>query len=199
MTHLRQRMLEELQRPNYSPATIRFYLPCVAEFPLHFHRSPDQLGAEDIRQFQLFLIKQKRGDSIGIVLGEPSRYRRAHKNQAISAQPSERAREGTRRALHFPKMKRHRWRKRDDCNRRALIFSRTRRDESSQTRSSPPIHFDGLSATRGSVMDTRFHCATSARRRYTAKWRCQCGCRMLADSVLAPPNICETGEMVLAF
>ena len=56
------------------------------------------------------------------------------KNQAISAQPSKRAREGARRALHFPKMKRHRWSKRDDCNRRALVFSRTRRDESSQTR-----------------------------------------------------------------
>ena len=43
------------------------------------------------------------GGSIGTVLGEPSRYRRAHKNQAISAQPSERAREDARRALHLPK------------------------------------------------------------------------------------------------
>jgi AcrR family transcriptional regulator len=48
------------------------------------------------------------GGSVGIVLGEPSRYRRAHKNEAISAQPPERAREGARRSLHFPKMKRHR-------------------------------------------------------------------------------------------
>jgi integrase/recombinase XerD len=60
MTHLRQRMLEELQRRNYSPATIRSYLRCVAEFAQHFHRSPDQLGADDIRQFQLFLIKRRR-------------------------------------------------------------------------------------------------------------------------------------------
>src|SRR5664279_143980 len=60
MTHLRQRMLEELQRRNYSPATIRSYLRCVAEFAQHFPRSPDQLGADDIRQFQLFLIKQRR-------------------------------------------------------------------------------------------------------------------------------------------
>jgi hypothetical protein len=48
---------------------------------------------------------------IGTVLGEPPWYRRVNKNQAISAQPSERAREGARRALHFPKMKRHRWSK----------------------------------------------------------------------------------------
>jgi len=47
--------------------------------------------------------------SIGTVLGKPPWYRRADKNQAISTQPSERAREGARRALHFPKMKRHRW------------------------------------------------------------------------------------------
>jgi len=53
-------MLEELQRRNYSPATIRSYLRCVAEVAQHFHRSPDQLGANDIRQFQLFLIKQRR-------------------------------------------------------------------------------------------------------------------------------------------
>jgi site-specific recombinase XerD len=26
----------------------------------HFHRSPDQLGAEDIRQYQLFLIREKK-------------------------------------------------------------------------------------------------------------------------------------------
>jgi hypothetical protein len=43
---------------------------------------------------------------IGTVLGEPPWHRRANKNQAISAQPSERAREDARRALHFPKMKR---------------------------------------------------------------------------------------------
>src|SRR5262249_9762319 len=40
---------------------------------------------------------------IGTVLGEPPWDRRTDKNQAISAQPSERAREGPRRALHFPK------------------------------------------------------------------------------------------------
>ena len=49
MTQLRQRMLEELQRRNYSSPTIRLYLRHVAKFAQHFHRSPDQLGAEDIR------------------------------------------------------------------------------------------------------------------------------------------------------
>ena len=59
-TQLRQRMLEELQRRNYSSKTIRLYLRHVAEFAQYFHRSPDQLAAEDIRQYQLFLIQEKK-------------------------------------------------------------------------------------------------------------------------------------------
>jgi len=32
----------------------------VAEFAQHFHHSPDQLGADDIRRYQLFLIQEKK-------------------------------------------------------------------------------------------------------------------------------------------
>jgi integrase/recombinase XerD len=60
MTPLRQRMLEELQRRNYCSGTIRLYLQHVAHFAQHFHRSPDQLGADEVRQYQLFLIKEKK-------------------------------------------------------------------------------------------------------------------------------------------
>src|ERR1700724_2973332 len=60
MTQLRQRMLEELQRRNSSSRTIRLYLRHVAEFAQYFHRSPDQFGAEEIRQYQLFLIQEKK-------------------------------------------------------------------------------------------------------------------------------------------
>jgi len=60
MTQLRQRMLEELQRRNYCAGTIRLYLQHVAACAQHFHRSPDQLGAEHIRQYQLFLIQEKK-------------------------------------------------------------------------------------------------------------------------------------------
>jgi integrase/recombinase XerD len=60
MTQLRQRMLEELQRRNYSSKTIRLYLRHVAQFAQYFHRSPDQLGAEEIRPYQLFLIQEKK-------------------------------------------------------------------------------------------------------------------------------------------
>ena len=60
MAPLRQRMLEDLQIRHYSPTTIRLYLHSVAEFAQHFHKPPDQLGVEHIRQYQLFLIKDKQ-------------------------------------------------------------------------------------------------------------------------------------------
>ena len=52
MTHLRQIMLEELERRNYAPGTIRSYIRTVAHFARHFRCSPDQLGTEHIRAYQ---------------------------------------------------------------------------------------------------------------------------------------------------
>jgi integrase/recombinase XerD len=60
VTPLRQRMLEDLQIRHYSPTTIRIYLHAVAEFAGHFGQPPDQLGAEHIRRYQLFLAKDKK-------------------------------------------------------------------------------------------------------------------------------------------
>ena len=53
-------MLEDLQIRHYSPITIRQYLHSVAEFARHFHKPPDQLGLDQIRQYPLFLIKDKQ-------------------------------------------------------------------------------------------------------------------------------------------
>ena len=60
MTALRQRMLEDLRIRKYAPTTVACYIRSVAEFAQHFNKPPDQLGPEEIRSWQLFLLREKR-------------------------------------------------------------------------------------------------------------------------------------------
>ena len=60
MTTLRQRMLEDMQVRNFSPHTQRSYVQQVSQFARHFQRSPDQLGPEEIRGYQLFLTNDRK-------------------------------------------------------------------------------------------------------------------------------------------
>ncbi len=60
MTHLRSRMLEELQRRNYADSTIESYLRAVEHFARYFCTPPDQLGADHLRQYQLHLIRDRK-------------------------------------------------------------------------------------------------------------------------------------------
>ncbi len=60
MTKLRQRMLEELQRRNFSPETIRSYIRAVRDFAAYFRKPPDQLGVEELRRFQLHMLQDQK-------------------------------------------------------------------------------------------------------------------------------------------
>src|SRR3954464_14168719 len=53
-------MLEELQRRNYSQTTVTGYIKTVADFAKYFQRPPDQLGSDEIRQYQLYLLKERK-------------------------------------------------------------------------------------------------------------------------------------------
>ena len=70
MTPLRRRMTEDMQVRNLSPRTQQNYIAQVARFARHFHRSPDRLGPEQIRDYQVFLATEKRlaSSSIGVAV-----------------------------------------------------------------------------------------------------------------------------------
>jgi len=60
MTPLRQRMVDDMRIRNLSPHTITCYVRAVAQFARHFGKSPDVLGVEHVREYQLFLVKEKK-------------------------------------------------------------------------------------------------------------------------------------------
>ena len=59
MTPLRQRFLEDMQIRNYSPKTIKTTISHVAAFAAFCGKSPEHLGPEDIRRWQIHLISRK--------------------------------------------------------------------------------------------------------------------------------------------
>jgi integrase len=61
-------MLDELQRRNYSQSAGRSYIFAVEDFAKYFHRSPDRLGPEHIRQHQAHLFRG-RELSLGTIEG----------------------------------------------------------------------------------------------------------------------------------
>ena len=53
---LRRRMIEDMTVRNLSPATQRSYISAVSKFSRYFGRSPDHLGLEDVRAFEIHLV-----------------------------------------------------------------------------------------------------------------------------------------------
>jgi site-specific recombinase XerD len=60
MTTLRQRMIEDLRVRNFAPGSIDLYVRSVAKYAQHFGKSPDLLGPEHIRDYQIFLVETKK-------------------------------------------------------------------------------------------------------------------------------------------
>jgi integrase/recombinase XerD len=59
MTPLRQRLIDDLRLRNYARRTIDTYVGQVAAFARHFGRSPELLGADAVRAYQLHLLQRR--------------------------------------------------------------------------------------------------------------------------------------------
>jgi site-specific recombinase XerD len=53
-------MLEDMQIRNFSENTQRSYLQQVSSFAQYYHRSPEQLGPEEIRAYQVHLTTERK-------------------------------------------------------------------------------------------------------------------------------------------
>ena len=60
MTPLRRRMTEDMQVRNFSPHTQNSYVQQVTLFARHFSKSPELLGPEEIRSYQVYLTNEKK-------------------------------------------------------------------------------------------------------------------------------------------
>ena len=53
-------MLDELQRRNYAKTTVQYYIQAVERFAKHFHRPPDQLNQTHLREYQAYLLRDRK-------------------------------------------------------------------------------------------------------------------------------------------
>jgi integrase/recombinase XerD len=60
MTILRRRMTEDMKIRNLSPHTQASYLQQVTQFACYFGKSPDLLGPEEIRTYQIYLTNERK-------------------------------------------------------------------------------------------------------------------------------------------
>jgi integrase/recombinase XerD len=56
ITPLRRRLIDDMTVRNLSPATQQSYVYAVAKFSRFLGRSPDQLGVEEVRAYQIHLV-----------------------------------------------------------------------------------------------------------------------------------------------
>ena len=68
MTSLRRRMTEDMQVRSLSPHTQATYVQQVSLFARHFNKSPELLGPEEIRSYQVYLSNERKLTPSSIIL-----------------------------------------------------------------------------------------------------------------------------------
>jgi integrase/recombinase XerD len=59
MNALRQKMIEDMQLHGFAERTREAYLLAVRQLAKHYHKAPDQINEEELRQYFLFLKNEK--------------------------------------------------------------------------------------------------------------------------------------------
>src|SRR6266542_3786117 len=59
MTALRKKMVEDMQLRGFAERTQEAYLLAVSQLARHYHKPPDQINEEELRQYFLFLKNEK--------------------------------------------------------------------------------------------------------------------------------------------
>jgi len=80
-------VLDELQRRNDSPATTRGYILAIKQFADDFGKSPERLGGDEIRQFETYLLRDKKlapGTVEGRMAGLRFLYKKTLKRRDIA-------------------------------------------------------------------------------------------------------------------
>src|SRR3974377_1701142 len=60
VSHLPKKLLDDVERSNYTESTTRVYLYTVEDFARFFHRPPDQLGPDQVREFTAHLFRVRK-------------------------------------------------------------------------------------------------------------------------------------------
>jgi len=68
MTVLRQKMIEDMQLRGLAVRTQEAYLLAVSQLARHYHKPPDQINEEELRQYFLFLKNEKHAARAGCTI-----------------------------------------------------------------------------------------------------------------------------------
>lgn len=65
MNSLRTRYLQEMQRRNYSPRTIKTYVSCLKRLSVYYNQSPDTISIQEVKDYlHHIIVKQQASNSL---------------------------------------------------------------------------------------------------------------------------------------